>query len=315
MISAEYGLLFFAAAGFLLILLVLTQIVPGRQQTQSDLLADDEATMTDQFLRSVAPQELEPAGGPFKRIDNSFAEMIDRGDTKMSAEQALSLMLVMGVIGAIVMYFWKGMLWLTALGFFVGVGLILAYFMVKAMGYRRRLQNQLPDALFMIARSVRSGMALEQAIDVVAQQGVQPLAGEFRRAAQQIRLGLSIPVALQRTANRIRLLDFDAFVSTVAVYSRTGGNLPLLLDRLAASARDHNQFRGFFFASTAQARVTAIFIGLAAPVLLLAYAILDPEHLQTFFRRDTGWLILGGCLLVEAIGAYWLYRMLKVEYF
>jgi tight adherence protein B len=162
---------------------------------------------------------------------------------------------------------------------------------------------------------VRAGSSLEQAIDQAALQGVEPLADEFRQAARQIRLGLAVPAALQRIANRIRLVDFDTFVSTIAVYARTGGNLPLLLERLAGSIRDHNQFRGYFFAATAQARVTALFIGLATPILLIAYLVLDPEHLQTFFRKDTGWMILAGCFVVELIGAYWLYRMLKIDYY
>jgi len=314
MLTPEYGLLFLAAAIFLLVVFMLTQIVPGGRKSK-EALVGEETEASERFLRTVAPGDADFAPKEKWKMDESFAGMIQRADLKMSPDQALGVMMLTGVVLAAGLYFWRGEVWIGVLGFFAGMLLIFGYYMFKQLGYRRRLQNQIPDSLFLIARSVRTGMSLEQAIDLAAQQGIQPLSGEFKKAAQQIKLGLSIPAAMQRMAFRLQLVDFDAFVSTIAVYSRTGGNLPLLLDRLAANARDHNQFRGYFFAATAQARVTAVFIGLAAPLLLLAYAFLDPEHLQTFFRNDTGYYIMAGCLVLELIGAYWLYRMLKVDYY
>jgi tight adherence protein B len=313
MLSPEYGLLFLAAGVFLLVVFLMTQIVPGRRPR--DLLLDDETESTERFLRSISSAELDLGPREKWKIDASFNEIIRRADLKMSVDQALGAMLLTGVAAAVAMYFWQDEIWAAALGFFVGMALIFGYYYLRNLGYRRRIQNQLPDTLFLIARSVRAGMSLEQSIDLAAQQGVQPLAGEFRQAAQQIKLGLSVPAALQRLANRFHLLDFDAFVSATAIYARTGGNLPLMLDRLAANARDHNLFRGYFFATTAQARITAISIGLAAPLLLIAYLLLDPEHLQTFFKSETGYYIIAGCLILELIGAYWLYRMLKIDYY
>lgn len=314
MISPEYGMLFLAAGVFLLVVFLLTQIVPGGRKSKESLVGD-ETEATERFLRTVVPGEFDQRPREKWKIDASFAEMIYRADLKMSPDQALGVMLLTGVLAAAGLYFWRPEIWIASIGFFGGMLLIFAYYALKQLGFRRRMQNQLPDALFLIARSVRTGMSLEQAVDLAAQQGIQPLAGEFKQAAHQIKLGLSIPAALQRMALRINLLDFDAFVSTVAVYSRTGGNLPLLLDRLAANARDHNQFRGYFFAATAQARVTAVFIGLAAPLLLLGYVFLDPEHLATFFKSETGYYIIAGALVLEVIGAVWLYRMLKIDYY
>jgi tight adherence protein B len=314
MVSPEYGMLFLAAAVFLLFVFLLTQIGPGRRKSKESLV-DEETEATERFLRSVAPTEASPRGGMLQKMDGSFADIIHRADLKMTPDQALGAMVLAGTLLATALYFWKEEVWLAVVGFFTGMALIFAYYLVKQLGYRRRLFNQIPDAFFLIARSVRSGLSLEQAIDLAAQQGLQPLAGEFKQAAQQIKLGLSIPAALQRMAFRIKLLDFDAFVSTVAVYSRTGGNLPLLLDRLAAAARDHFQFRGYFAAATAQARITAVSIGLVAPLLILGYLFLDPEHLQTLLKDEIGWSIIAGCFALELVGAFWLYRMLKVDYY
>ncbi|MCE9534493.1 MAG: type II secretion system F family protein [Planctomycetes bacterium] len=313
MISAEYGLMFLIAAAFLLLVLILTQVVPGRRKRDQFLFEGDDTVASERFLQSIAPPDAQPTNA-MKRMDNGFSNLVRRADIKMSSEQALGTMFLTGIAAAAALYFWRGQLLLTAIGFLVGLLIILSYIYLKQLGYPRRLQNQLPDSFFLISRSIRSGMSLDQAIEQAAQQGVQPLASEYRQAHQQIRLGISVPAALQLMGRRLNLIDFDAFVSTIALYAQTGGNLPMLLDRLAASARDHNQFRGYFFAATAQSRVTSLFIGAAAPLLLLSYALFDPEHLQVFFRSSTGWMLLAGCLVLELIGAYWLYRMLKIDY-
>ena len=159
-----------------------------------------------------------------------------------------------------------------------------------------------------------AGLSLEQAIALTGDQGAQPLADEFRRCAAQLRLGLAIPSALQLVAKRIQMLDFNVFVTTVTLHYTMGGNLALLLDRLAASTRDRNHFRGYFRTATAMARVTAIFIGIVSPVLLLIYAIFQPDHIKAFYESPNGWVAMGVAAVLQVIGIVWLYRLLRVEY-
>ncbi|MCI0356244.1 MAG: hypothetical protein L0099_14570, partial [Acidobacteria bacterium] len=120
--------------------------------------------------------------------------------------------------------------------------------------------------------------------------------------------------ALEITANRLRLMDFNALVSTVSIYQKTGGNLPMLLDRLAQSTRDRNQFRGYFRSATAMGRICAIFLGAAVPLLLLGYALLQPDYVQPFFSSTAGLMALAVAIGLQIIGILWLYRLLKIDY-
>jgi tight adherence protein B len=179
---------------------------------------------------------------------------------------------------------------------------------------RRLLQNQLPDTFYLLARSLRAGLSLEQAIKLAGEEGPRPLAEEFRRASAQIQLGLSVPAALQLAAKRLQLFDFNALVATVSMYQSTGGNLALLLDRLAAATRDRNQFRNHFLAATALGRVTAIALALGAPLLALAYALWQPTFALPFFQSSAGLITLVIALGLELLGAFWLYRLLRFDY-
>jgi tight adherence protein B len=171
----------------------------------------------------------------------------------------------------------------------------------------------LPDALYMLARSCRAGQNLEQALDLVGREGGAAIGPEFRRCASQIRLGLPIVTALQNMAARVRLLDMNALVSAVALHETTGGNLPLLLDRLASSARDRNHFYGFVRSATALGRLSAFAIALITPAVLVIYCFFQPNYAQTMLNSRTGLTMIGIALALEIVGGIWLYRLQKIE--
>jgi tight adherence protein B len=145
-------------------------------------------------------------------------------------------------------------------------------------------------------------------------QGVKPLADEFKKVSEQARLGLNITVALQRMAERVRLTDLNIFVSVVTLHRQVGGNLALLLDRVAAHTRDRNLFRGQFQAATALGRATGVFISAAAPALLLVYGVLQPDYLLKFAQNPSGLIALAVAGLLQIIGALWIFYLLRVDY-
>jgi tight adherence protein B len=180
--------------------------------------------------------------------------------------------------------------------------------------WRNRIQEQLPDALFLMARSTRAGLSLEQAVDAVGTHGAQPLRDEFHVAAEQTKLGLTAPAALRRMADRVQLVDVNALVSVVGLQRAMGGNLPGLLDRLAASVRDRNQFRGYFRAATALGRITGVALACIAPVIFIGYLFWQPEYITRFASSPAGMNALAAALMLEIIGILWLWFLLQIDY-
>jgi tight adherence protein B len=248
------------------------------------------------------------------RIDRTFERMVGRSGLKVTVGQALLLMLLAGVVLAGVFFFLRPRLWLVGFGLLLGTGLPVLGLVYLQSRWKIRLQEQLPGAYDLMARSLRAGLSLEQAVAMVGEQGAAPLAEEFRRASEQMKLGLAAPAALASAAQRIQLPDFDMVVSLVALHRTTGGNLALMLDRVAAGTRDRNQFRSYFRTATTLSRVTAVFIGGAIPALLIYYVLAQPEHIGNFLRSPLGLLMIGISLGLEIIGAVWLYLLLRVEY-
>jgi len=306
------------AGAVIMVYLVFRVLFPQRESSIDRRLNDHDGgdsgvlvgSHTDVLFRRIRPEE----ESGMRRIDAGFDRMVARTGLDVSPSEILGLTALFGVLLFAGLYLWRDQLWLAALGFLLGIGIPLVAMWFLQRRHQNNLQQQLPDALYLLARSLRAGLSLEQAMELIGEQGTKPLANEFQLVNRQVRLGLTIPIALQGMASRVNLLDMNSFVSIVTYYQGAGGNLPLLLDRLAASARDRNQFRGQFLAVTAQARVTAIAIAIIPFVLLLVYAVFDMEHVRTFFHSFNGWLLLGLCLLLQIIGGIWMYRLLRSPY-
>jgi tight adherence protein B len=302
-----------AVAGFVLaIILVARDILERRRAFWEQRLQITEDETEGNTLARLAARP-----GPrtwAERMDHAFSLMIRRTGLNLSPEQAVGIMVLFGVMVATGLVLYRDNYWFIALGLVLGMLMPLIYFLFMQTRWRRRLQEQLPDAFFLLARSMRAGLSLEQAVALVGEQGVKPLADEFHKASEQTRLGLNITAALQRMAENIRLTDLNIFVSVVTLHRQVGGNLALLLDRVAAHTRDRNLFRGQFQAATALGRATGIFISAASPVLLLVYGVLQPNYLIKFAQNPSGLMALGVAALLQIVGALWIFYLLRVDY-
>ncbi len=148
---------------------------------------------------------------------------------------------------------------------------------------------------------------------LIATQGQKPLADEFRRCSEHLQLGLTMPVALQMTADRIALNDFNLLVALMTIHRQTGGNLAMLLDRVAGAVRARNQFRGHVRAVTALGRLSGFFLSIAAPFLMVLYWILYPEYLNQLTQGPQGIAALMTAIALEVVGVIWLLLLLRVD--
>ncbi len=252
--------------------------------------------------------------GWLTEINDRFELLMANSGTGVSAELGWSWILLMGTVGAVGLFAIQLDPWMALLGFAIGTLGTYGYFAFQAGQNRWKIQEQMPDLLFMIARSSRAGLALEKSLELVSEQPRLALATDFRRCMGQIDLGLSVVASLRYLADRLNLMDFNSFVATVTMYQNTGGNLPTMLERLAISVRDHNQFKGFVRSTTALGRITSIAIAIATPAIFVGYFFLMPEWAKYLVETSQGWTVLAIAFGLEAIGLLWLAALLRVDY-
>src|SRR5262249_49528603 len=296
----------------LFVWLVVTSIVGRRREEFKRRMAkdDSDASLT---LIELPPTTLSG------RMDRGFARMIERTGLEMDTTLALGIILLFGVVFGAAAFVWRfeEEPWVAIPAFFLGCAIPLVFFAWRQRVWRRTMQNQLPDALYLLARSVRAGRSIDQAIQLVGEAGVQPLAREFSRMHRQLELGLSLSQTLQIAANRIRLIDFNVFASVLSLHRGTGGNLPTILDRVAAATRDRNQFEGQYRAATVLGRYSAIFIVSLACFIIFYLFFFQREWAMKFFDTRysyTGIYLFFGAIALELLGGIILIWMLRHDY-
>lgn len=272
------------------------------------------------FRRAPAPdgptlaERAEPllrARTPWGRFDASFDRLVDGTQLGLTGEAAAGLILLIGAsTAALVAVLTLNLAATLAVGLISG---LLVYFVLLLLAdrKRRKIQEQLPDGCFQLARSLRSGLNLPAALRETGRYVPAPLAPVLERLSVALSLGETTRTAVARVADDVRLTEFDLLAETLATHAESGGNLPALLDRLAASVRDRNQFRGYFRSVTALSRLTAVFLALAGPFGVLLYVLFQPELFREFVTAREGQLIILIAAILEVVGLVWLYFLLR----
>ena len=224
------------------------------------------------------------------RFDRWFERMVFRADLEINASAALAVIFLSGIFLAVVVFVWRyeTEAWLAVPAFCLGAAVPLIFFLWRQQAWRRILQHQLPDAFFLLARSIRAGRSVDQAFRLLGEHSTPPLAREFARMHRQLELGLSLSQVLGSAADRLGLVDFNVFASVLGLHRTTGGNLPALLDRLASSTRDHNQFEGQYRAATVLGRYSAAFILLMVGIILIHLFFFQRNWAARFFTVAYG---------------------------
>lgn len=250
------------------------------------------------------------------KIDSGFDQLVANSGFELDSNLAMSIILFCGVILGAVTFVWRyeEESWLSIPAFFLGCSVPLVILLWRQQAWRRLLQKQLPDGLYLLARSVRAGRSIDQSFQLVGDQGLQPLSKEFQRMSRQMELGLSLPQVLQITSRRLKLVDFNVFAGVLSLHRTTGGNLPTILDRIATTTRDRNQFEGQYRAATVLGRYSAAFIAFLACVIMGYQFFFQRQWAMRFFETSTGLTLFISAMVLELMGGILLYWLMRHDY-
>jgi tight adherence protein B len=176
---------------------------------------------------------------------------------------------------------------------------------------RDKLQEQFPDALATIVRSVRVGIPVSEAIRLVGQDSEDPTGHEFRQLSNELSIGVPLDVALHGLSQRSGLPDYRFFGTTVALQAQTGGTLGEALETLADIVRRRLGLKARGFALTSEARMSAwVLCGMpffAAGMMML----MTPKYMGVLFTTVTGHQMLGAAAISMAIGVATMRGMIR----
>ncbi len=176
-----------------------------------------------------------------------------------------------------------------------------------------KFEEQLPDAIDVIVRSLRAGHALPVAVASAGKHLPDPIGGEFGLTAAEVTYGLDLETAMMNLRSRVGQPDLALIVLAVSVQSKTGGNLTEVLINLAKIIRERFKLRRKAHALAAEGRFSAIMLTVLPVALFGILHLISPGYYGDIWAYGYVKWILGGAFIWMIIGDVIMYKMVRIK--
>ena len=165
----------------------------------------------------------------------------------------------------------------------------------------KRRQNkfiaELANAIDVIVRGVKSGLPLNECLQVVARESPEPLAGEFREVVEAQRLGVPLGDGLERMCERLPLAEVRFLAIVISIQQQAGGNLSEALGNLSGVLRDRFMLSMKVKALSAEAKASAMVLASLPPGVMIMVFLTSPDYIMPLFTTTPGrFMVISGAL-------------------
>lgn len=187
----------------------------------------------------------------------------------------------------------------------------VVYVRIKRNIRQEAIRRQLSDAFDLMARILRAGQSMAQAMQAVAAEFPTPIAEEFAYCSEQQNLGLAIEISMRDLAKRTGLVEVNIFVVAVLVQRQVGGNLSEILEKLALVVRQRYKTRGMIHTLTAEGRMQAGVLMALPPLLLVAMLIVNHDYAIVLIQKP---YLIGGMAFFMGLGGLWIRKIVNFDF-
>ena len=174
-------------------------------------------------------------------------------------------------------------------------------------------EDQLPDLLITLAASLKAGHSFKQGLQSVVDEGREPASKELKRVLTEARLGRPMDQALQEMAARVQSKNFDFVITAVTIQRQVGGSLAGLIDMVADTVRQRQQFARKIKGLTAMGRASAyVLLGLPFFIALII-TIMNPRYMDPLYNTSTGHKLIATGLAAMCFGAVVLRKIVSFK--
>jgi tight adherence protein B len=176
-----------------------------------------------------------------------------------------------------------------------------------------QFEQQLPEALDFISRSMRAGHGFTIALEMLAADSPDPLGSAFRKIANDMQLGGSLQACLSKLLILFPLVDVRFFVSSVLLQQETGGNLGEILSKLATIIRERFRLKGQVKAASAHGRITGLVLVLMPVAVACFMMVTSPDYLTDMAADKTGRIMIYGAVIGQIIGYFVIKKIINIK--
>ncbi|MGB8771680.1 MAG: type II secretion system F family protein [Candidatus Korobacteraceae bacterium] len=239
--------------------------------------------------------------------------LLAQSESSWSVSTVLFASAILGVMGFAIVRYWIAD---PAPGLIAGILATAFPVLILRAKRERRLTSfnqKLPDALDLIARALRAGHSISAAIEIVAEEGAEPLRSEFGEVYKQQNFGIPQRDALLQLGRRVPSADLQIVITAMLVQKETGGNLVEILERTTAVLRDRMRIQGELRVRTAQGRLTGWILCLLPVVMFCLISVANPGYTSVLVHDPVGIKLTYTGIAMMAMGGLLIRKIVRIR--
>jgi tight adherence protein B len=291
-----------------------------RQQIRSMLhKAETSAPAEQRTVQWLRPADVEDTLsrliGRF-RIVERLNLIIEQAGKDSTASKLMTVSAGCALLGFLVgcRFHFLGYAQLTGL-FFAAIGAVLPLVLVlrKRAKTIKAFEEQFPEALDFLSRSMRAGHGFTIALEMLGADSPDPLGTAFRRVSNELQLGSSLETALGKLVTLVPLVDVRFFVSSVLLQQETGGNLGEILTKLSHVIRERFRLKGQVKAASAHGRITGIVLVVMPLAVAAIMMVITPDYLRQLAADPVGRKLIYGAIGGQVVGYFAIKKIVNIK--
>jgi tight adherence protein B len=285
-------------------------LVAKPDATKANTTVADRAAKKKQITENL--KDLEKKS---QRKGVSLATRIEQAGLPINKRQFLLISAAAAVVIAVLVFFKSGSLPLAGL-FGIMAALGLPNFALSRLRTRRinKFVNLFPNALDIIVRGVKAGLPLGDTLRIVANEAPEPVRGEFRKIVESQTMGLPLPEATEKLAERVPVSETNFFSIVIGIQAKSGGNLSEAIGNLSRTLRERKKMKGKIKAMAMEAKASAWIIGSVPFVVTLLLYLSSPKYISLLWSTQHGRIVAAIACFWMSIGVVMMRKMINFDF-
>lgn len=244
---------------------------------------------------------------------HKFDRLLEQANTRLPLGFFILMTLFVGSVGYVFGKF-AGVNPVGLIVIIVSFGMLpFLYLYSKKQKRMARFQEQLPEALDLIARALKAGHAFSGGLKMVSDEFGDPIGTEFGKTLDEINFGVGVNDAMKNLSRRVDCQDLEFFVVSVIVQRETGGNLAEILEKIAYLIRERFKLYGHIRALAAEGKLSAIIL-IALPPLIVTYLVfINPKYISLLVEDSIGIGMTVSAVVLMIAGIFVMRRMIAIK--
>ncbi len=301
------------------VMFILRDMGSTKAEDRLDVLAGHKAPGAQSrkaIQAAIVRESLDGVSGILSRMLSRLGNIrliLEQAESPISADTFFGISFGVGIAAVVGAVLGRAPAPLYPVAFLLGSGLPMMWILMRRGRRFKKFAKQLPDALELIGRALRSGHSLASGLHVVVEEMPPPISTEFGMVFEQQNLGFPIETALKDMLKRMPNLDLKFFVTAVAIQRQAGGDLSEILDKIGYIIRERFKILGQVQALTGEGRISGtVLMGLPIALFFAVY-YLNPSYVMLLFEDELGRKMIGGAAFLQVLGAVAIKKIVNIK--